>query len=177
MTGFLNLSAELRNEVYSFVAAQESDVTIKSNQQIVYSSQRLIATSALITVNKQINTEYYLVLLNYAFEASTARIAAEVTDFDFGHLVTFLHSPTTSTPARLNKLKTYTQEPKVLVKLKKHSFPGQAVKLLESWSCFCMTSGLPVKYNLGEVEYLESELWGKGVAWLLREIKNISRAL
>jgi hypothetical protein len=74
---FLDLPAELRNLVYEKVAKHQIAILEKGE---------LTDNSELLDVNIRIRNEYYPILLHHA-----SRIMAEVVNFDFQKVVTFLN--------------------------------------------------------------------------------------
>ncbi|KAK5134452.1 hypothetical protein LTR08_006499 [Meristemomyces frigidus] len=80
---FFELPAELRNEVYEYVA-------LSAGAQLRPRFRgRLISATALCRVSKQVRKEY-----EAALYVSASRITAHVRNFDFGHLVTYLNKLT-----------------------------------------------------------------------------------
>ena len=89
----LELPAELRNTIYAY-AAEGRTAYLKKGQR------QLTDNSPLLATNHQLREEYTVILLLYA-----KTIKAEVIDFDFRHIVTFLNNLSTG---ELNALPNIT---------------------------------------------------------------------
>jgi hypothetical protein len=79
---FLDLSAELRNNIYDKIIEESALVLRRSNV-----NRDLASTSALVRVSKNIRSEFLPLALQ-----TTPVIKTVVRDWDFGHVVRFLNS-------------------------------------------------------------------------------------
>ena len=147
MPGFLDLSAELRNEIYVLVAEQEPNAIIKSKLQRSYDKQRLLSRSALIAVNKQINSEHYEVLYNRAFKPDTV-VTATVKDFDFHHVTRFFQISHDHTPSHTHTLISNSSKPKIHIDLQPDDIDEKAGDRLGKWFKFLRSSQLKAKYKV-----------------------------
>ncbi|KAK5687452.1 hypothetical protein LTS10_001590 [Elasticomyces elasticus] len=76
----LNLPPELRNQIFEYSAQESSAVLIH------YARGRLISNSPLMGVNRQVRNEY-----TSALYLNAPLITAQILNFDFAHIVTFLN--------------------------------------------------------------------------------------
>lgn len=88
---FLDLSAELRNNVYDKIIEDSALVLRRSN-----ANRNLASTSALARVSRTIRSEFLPLALN-----TTPLIKTAVRDWDFGHVVRFMNSLSTQEFERL----------------------------------------------------------------------------
>lgn len=93
MTNFLDLPAELRNEIYKHFAASEGILYIGPKPDKHWSQHPFISPSALIATNKQVLKEFTPVLFDYGC-LPTTMLATRVEDFNFDHLYHFINNCT-----------------------------------------------------------------------------------
>lgn len=137
---FLALPPELRNHVYSFVAADAPPVVLHPKTR-----GRRLSKSPLMTLSKQVSEEYQAMLY-----FSVPGITAYVKDFDFGHVVTFLNKLSEAEVKALPSLNTANAAPainipterKVLVELEITKACAHNPESLHRWLTRC---GHPTK--------------------------------
>ena len=85
---FLNLPAELRNNIYEYAALADQPFCLNPRLK-VQQARHIISTSPLILANHEVAEEYYSVLATLLM-TTNATILARVTDFKFRHLIRFI---------------------------------------------------------------------------------------
>ncbi|KAK0249668.1 hypothetical protein LTR91_010638 [Friedmanniomyces endolithicus] len=93
---FLDLPAELRNNVYEYAALADQPFCLKPRLK-VQQARHLTSTSPLILASHEVAEEYYSVLATILM-TTNATILARVTDFKFRHLIRFITNQMLTTP-------------------------------------------------------------------------------
>ncbi|KAK0928644.1 hypothetical protein LTR29_017288 [Friedmanniomyces endolithicus] len=85
---FLDLPAELRNNIYEYAALADQPFGLKPRLK-VQQARHIISISPLILASHEVAEEYYSVLATLLMNTN-ATILARVTDFKFRHLIRFI---------------------------------------------------------------------------------------
>lgn len=164
MVGFIDLSAELRNAIYSIAARDDSSLVIKLSPEKINYKQCFIGETGLIAANKEISTEYQPYLLAYPFD-SDITIVATVTDFDFRDLVKFLKQYVTSNPARMQHF-TDASNPRIVIQLQLDNLHVEDAKALGQWFLVRKSLDISVAYEVAGVR-------GDKLEWHVEKINII----
>lgn len=164
-TPLLRLPAELRNEIYLFVCGCEGEKAYLTTRNRAKLSHR----SALLRVSRQVREEFTAILHKHV-----PTIVARVTDFDFGHVITFLNRCEDIELKTLQNTTTGSESREMVIELR---FGKCTLDLTERWHRWINRASCPEKKGSGlKAEY---QLKSSGLPQMHRaatkQLETISR--